>query len=60
MLFLLYSGFGYVTSAWMRLEKSPETGGLPLVWLLKTLILLMPLTVLIAAWLRWRRPPEQS
>jgi TRAP-type mannitol/chloroaromatic compound transport system permease small subunit len=35
----------YVASAWVVREGSRETGGLPCVWLLKSLILLMPVMV---------------
>lgn len=35
----------YVASAWVMREGSRETGGLPYVWLLKSLILLMPTLV---------------
>lgn len=36
--FLLWASLGYVASAWSLREASPETGGLPFVYLLKTLI----------------------
>jgi TRAP-type mannitol/chloroaromatic compound transport system permease small subunit len=36
--FLLWASWGYVTKAWSILEGSPEAGGLPYVYLLKTLI----------------------
>lgn len=38
MIFVILSSFGYVTSAWRILEGSPDTGGIPGVFLLKTLI----------------------
>lgn len=38
--------FGYVANAWRVFEGSPETSGLPLVWLLKTVILVF--TALLA------------
>ncbi len=37
-LFILFWSAGYVGNAWARLEGSPETGGLPLVFVLKTFI----------------------
>lgn len=40
-------GFGYVLDSWARLEASPEAGGLPLVFLLKTLILGFPLLLAV-------------
>ncbi len=36
------SSFGYVLDSWSALETSPEPGGLPLVYVLKTLIPAMP------------------
>jgi TRAP-type mannitol/chloroaromatic compound transport system permease small subunit len=41
MLFLLWTCWQYVASAWAIREGSPDTGGLPYVYLLKTLILVM-------------------
>jgi len=37
-IFLLWSSWGYVASAWSLREGSGEAGGLPYVYLLKTLI----------------------
>lgn len=48
-LFLLYSSWDYVVTAWQIGEKSQEAGGLPLVYLLKTLILVMPIMMLLQA-----------
>lgn len=48
-LFLLYIGWDYVTIAWTNGEKSHETGGLPFVYLLKSLILVLPVLLLIQA-----------
>ena len=48
-LFLLYIGWDYVTIAWANGEKSHETGGLPFVYLLKSLILALPVLLLIQA-----------
>ncbi|MEQ9365268.1 MAG: TRAP transporter small permease subunit [Leptospirales bacterium] len=42
-LLLVVFGFGYVLDSWSRLESSPEAGGLPFVFALKSLILCMPL-----------------
>jgi TRAP-type mannitol/chloroaromatic compound transport system permease small subunit len=41
MVFLLWACWQYVASAWAIREGSPDTGGLPYVYLLKTLILVM-------------------
>ena len=48
-VFLVYFGWDYVASAWAVRETSSEPGGLPLVWLLKTLILVMPALLLAQA-----------
>ncbi len=48
ILFLLWSCWPYVVDAWSRWEQSAETGGLPLVWMFKTLLLMMPLTLAMA------------
>jgi TRAP-type mannitol/chloroaromatic compound transport system permease small subunit len=46
-VFLLVSGWDYVLGSWRVMEGSREAGGLPLVYLLKTLILLMPALLLL-------------
>ncbi|NND45959.1 MAG: TRAP transporter small permease subunit [Xanthomonadales bacterium] len=46
-VFLLAIGWTYVLSSWKLLEGSREAGGLPLVYLLKTLILLLPALLLL-------------
>ncbi|MCE2593610.1 TRAP transporter small permease subunit [Motilimonas cestriensis] len=46
-LFLFFSSWDYVIGAWRLLEGSPEPGGLPLVFILKTNLLLMPLLLLL-------------
>ncbi|MEE4218155.1 MAG: TRAP transporter small permease subunit [Xanthomonadales bacterium] len=46
-LFLLYTGWDYVASSWAVRETSAEPGGLPLVWLLKTLVLVLPVLLLL-------------
>lgn len=48
-LFLLLIGWDYVASSWAVRETSPEPGGLPLVWLLKSLVLVLPLFLLLQA-----------
>ena len=48
-VFLLYIGWDYVLVAWQVRETSSEPGGLPLVWLLKTLILILPALLLLQA-----------
>ncbi len=45
-LFLLWSGWPSVALSWRLLEGSPETGGLPGYFLVKTLILVMPALLL--------------
>lgn len=58
---IIYFGFTYVLDSWIRLETSPAAGGLPFVFLLKSLILCMPLLLaaqgtsrLLAAYLTLR------
>jgi len=46
-LFLLWVSYDYVVFSWALLESSPEPGGLPAVFLLKTLIPLMALMLLL-------------
>ncbi|WP_430460597.1 TRAP transporter small permease subunit [Thalassolituus sp. LLYu03] len=48
-LFMLWISWEYVATAWAIGEKSPESGGLPLVFLLKTLILALPALMLVQA-----------
>jgi len=45
-IFLLVIAWPYVINSWKLLESSREAGGLPLVFLLKTLILVMPALLL--------------
>jgi TRAP-type mannitol/chloroaromatic compound transport system permease small subunit len=45
-IFILVTAWPYVTSSWKLLESSREAGGLPLVFLLKSLILIMPILLL--------------
>lgn len=46
-VFILTWSLGYVGHSWARLEQSPETGGLPLVFVLKTFIPLMAVLLLL-------------
>ena len=48
-LFMIYIGWDYVASAWSVRETSSEPGGLPLVWLLKSLVLVLPALLLLQA-----------
>ena len=45
-IFILVTALPYVVSSWKLLETSREAGGLPMVFLLKTLILVMPVLLL--------------
>jgi len=54
-LFLLLIGWDYVTASWATMEASREAGGLPLVFLLKSLILVMPALLLLQSWSTARR-----
>jgi len=47
MMFILYSCWDYVMDSWMLLEDSPETGGLPAVFILKSAIILLPVLMII-------------
>lgn len=49
-LFLIVIAWDYVAASWATREASREAGGLPLVWLLKSLILVMPLLLLLQSW----------
>ena len=49
-LFLLVIGWNYVAASWATMESSREAGGLPLVFLLKSLILVMPALLLLQSW----------
>ncbi len=48
-LFLLWSAWDYVIISWTIREGAREAGGLPLVYLQKSLILLLPLLLLLQA-----------
>jgi len=45
MGFIIWSSWRYVIEAWLRLEGSGETGGLPIVFVFKSLLLLMPVSM---------------
>lgn len=49
-VFLLLIGWDYVAASWGMLETSREAGGLPLVFVLKSLILVLPVLLLIQSW----------
>ncbi|MDF2176787.1 TRAP transporter small permease subunit [Aliiglaciecola sp. CAU 1673] len=46
-VFILISSWDYVASSWRLLEGSPEAGGLPLVYFLKSLLPLFAITLLL-------------
>ena len=46
-LFIAYISWEYVAVSWERLETSNEPGGLPFVYLLKSLLILMPLLLML-------------
>jgi len=54
-VFLLVIGWAYVVASWSTLESSREAGGLPLVFLLKSLILVLPALLLIQSYSTCRR-----
>lgn len=45
-LFTLFIAFPYVANSWKLMESSREAGGLPMLFLLKSLILIMPALLL--------------
>lgn len=49
-IFLIVVGWDYVAASWATKEGSREAGGLPLVYLLKSLILVMPALLLIQSY----------
>ena len=53
-LFLFYASYSYVLSSWSRLESSAEPGGIPFVYGLKSLLLILPVlliaTALVSLW----------
>jgi len=44
--FILFASWDYVRESWHLMEGSPEAGGFPAVWLLKSLLLVMPLLLI--------------
>ncbi len=48
-LFIFMASWDYVLGAWEISETSAETGGLPALYLLKTLLLIMPLLLILQA-----------
>ena len=61
--FIVWISFNYVNTSWKLLEGSREAGGLPLVYLLKTLIPLMAILLFLQAislagraWLTLNKP----
>jgi TRAP-type mannitol/chloroaromatic compound transport system permease small subunit len=48
-IFILIISWPYVSNSWKLLESSREAGGLPLVFLLKSLIMVMPALLLLQA-----------
>ena len=53
--FMIYSSFDYVMASWSKLEGSPESGGLPFVFGLKSLLLILPASMLLYAFVNFRR-----
>jgi TRAP-type mannitol/chloroaromatic compound transport system permease small subunit len=49
-IFLFLVGWEYVMASWATMESSREAGGLPLVFLLKSLILVLPALLLLQSW----------
>lgn len=48
-IFILIMSWSYVMQSWQIMEGSQEAGGLPLLYLLKTLLLLMPFLLILQA-----------
>ena len=46
-MFILLSSLDYVAASWRVLERSPEVGGIPAVYLLKSLIPVMAMALLL-------------
>ena len=49
MLLIIWTSWNYVTGSWHTLESSPETGGLPGLFLIKSFILIMAVLLIIQA-----------
>jgi len=50
-VFILVIAWPYVANSWKLLESSREAGGLPLVFLLKTLMMMLPALLLVQAFI---------
>ena len=48
-VFMLWTSYDYVIQAWVIKERSADSGGLPIVYILKTLIPLLAVSLLIQA-----------
>ena len=48
-LLIIFGSWGYVAESWSIMESSPEPGGIPAVFLLKTLIPAMAVLLLLQA-----------
>lgn len=48
-VFILVMSWGYVLQSWQILEGSQEAGGLPLLFLLKSLLVVMPVLLILQA-----------
>lgn len=59
-IFLLATSWQYVANAWAIGETSPEASGLPFVYLLKTLIIMMPLLILWQSFAEFFRTDDSS
>ncbi|WP_232059327.1 TRAP transporter small permease subunit [Kineobactrum salinum] len=49
-MFILLISWDYVAASWLIRETSPEPGGIPAVFLLKTLLPLLALNLLLQGW----------
>lgn len=50
-IFLIVMAWPYVANSWQLLETSREAGGLPLVFVLKSLMIIMPALLIVQAFL---------
>lgn len=52
-IFILVTSWDYVWVSWQRLEGSREAGGLPAVWALKSLMIVLPVLLMLqgSAWI---------
>ena len=48
-LFMLFMSWGYVSQSWSILEASQEAGGLPLLFVLKSLLIVAPILLIFQA-----------